>query len=143
MENNSGQFGKTVSWEVALKLKNAFLKKKLGKGGATGVATEKDGQKKIVAEISEKHMSSGDGPLKGKLCRIVEESSVYCGHLVNVMGHVAGKVHGHVAWKDVNANFLEKNKSSAQSCHQCHSSPSIGCDSASKVNSVKADAVQR
>ena len=143
MEESSGRLGKIVSREITLKLKKQFLKNKVAKAQAKGVAKGKNGKKNIEAELGEKDMSHGDGPLKGKLCRVVDEKSPYCGHLIEVKGHVAGKVHGHVAWKDVNDNFLEKNKMSAQSCPRCHSCPSTGFDSASKVNSSKAIAVQR
>ena len=60
--------------------------------------------------------AKGEGPLKGKLVRVVDEKSVYCGRVVEVMGHAKGTLNGHVAWKAATENFLEKTKVPAKVC---------------------------
>ena len=83
-------------------MKKDFLKKK-SKGKQGPKEKGEKGQ-------AEEELSKGDGPLKGKMVRVVDETSVYCGRIVEVLGHAKGKLHGQVAWKDAHANFLEKTK---------------------------------
>ena len=86
----------------AAKLAKAAGKKKEGDGkeGKDGKEKEDEKEKEGVKE----------GPLKGKLVRVVDETSYLCGQVVEVVGHAKTKVHGHLAWKDAMSNFLEKTK---------------------------------
>ena len=43
--------------------------------------------------------AAAEGPLKGKLVRVVQENNVFLGRNVEVLGHAKGKLHGQVAWK--------------------------------------------
>ena len=94
------------------KLKKGFLKKKSFEKKAVKEAAEKP-QEEVGKEAPEKpqeEVAKGDGQLKGKLVRVVDEASAYCGRVVEVLGHAKGKLHGQVAWKDVHTNFLENTK---------------------------------
>ena len=73
-----------------------------------GGQVEKGEEKKEKA--GEAEQVEGEGSLKGKLVRVVEESNVYLGRVVEVVGHAKGKLHGHLAWKDAQEQFLEKTK---------------------------------
>ena len=84
--------------------KNFLVKKSSAKQAA------KEGAEK------EEEVEKGEGPMKGKLVRVVDEESMYCGNVVEVMGHAKDKLHGQVVWKDANANFSEKVKCPPSVC---------------------------
>ena len=128
-----GQPGEFDSEKVLKKLKKGFLK---NKAAAKMAAKKKEleakaaEEKKVEAEaagveakaaggveakaagVEEKpgEVAKKDGELKGKLVRVVEETSAYCGRVLEVTGHVKGKLVAHVAWKDATNNFFESTK---------------------------------
>ena len=83
-------------------LKKHFLVKNMRKKeDGKGVAKK---NKKVGQEGAK--VEKGEGPLKGKLVRVVDEESLYCGSVVEVVGHAKDKLHGHVAWKDATTIFF-------------------------------------
>lgn len=122
--------GKVVLQEVLKKVKKSFIakhvskkagaklgqikkkaeeKEKAGEGEKAG-DEEKAEKDKEVVEKEKDEKEKGEGPLTGKLVRVVDETSHVCGHLVEVLGHAGTKLNGHIAWKDVTGNFLDKAK---------------------------------
>ena len=111
-------FGKTGLPQVLAKVKKGFLKKK--KAAAAGKDKEKEEKKKEEAKEEEKKAGdvekegekeeAKEGPLKGKLVRVVEETSPFVGRVLEVLGHAKGKLHAQVAWKDAQEQFFEKTK---------------------------------
>ena len=99
---------KHVSRKVLKNIKKGFLAS-LKK---PGVAKEGTGEvaKKAEAEVTT------DGPLKGKLVRIVEEKNVYLGRVVEVLGHAKGKLHGTLAFKEAMEAFTDKGKAPPKVC---------------------------
>ena len=81
--------------------------------------------------------------MKGKLVRVVDEESMYCGNVVEVMGHAKDKLHGQVSWKDANAIFFEKGEMSAFCLPRCEKGFAIGRYSETTVDTLETIAVQR
>ena len=83
------------------------------KGFAKTKAQAKELAKKTGAKDTQKEdqeVAKGEGPLKGKLVRVVDETSLHCGRVIEVLGHAKGKLHGQVAWQEVTASFFDKAK---------------------------------
>ena len=103
MHHRKAKLGKLFPKQVLSKLKKNFLKKKsvakIGKAEVSKKAGKPAGEEaKYVV---------GEGPLKGKLVRVVNETSLYCGRVVEVLGHAKDKIHGQIAWAEASASFFE------------------------------------
>ena len=109
--------GKTGSRQVLQKLKKSFLvKKSSAKQAGKASAEQKDEVAGKAGAEKKEDAEKGEGPMKGKLVRVVDEDSMYCGNVVEVMGHAKGKLHGQVSWKDADAICLEKVKCPPSVC---------------------------
>ena len=128
--------GKLLTSEVLKKLKKGFLKTKK-KGLEKGADEKKAEEKEEVAKEGE------EGPLKGKLVRVVDETSLWCGRVVEVLGHVKGKVHGQVAWKDAHVNIWGETKVPAKVALDEKSSKAIGNDSEARVACLEGSPAER
>ena len=86
-------------------------KKDSEKGKKESEKEKKESEKeKKESEKEKEEIAKGDGPLKGKLVRVVDETNMFCGRVLEVLGHAKGKLHAEVAWKDALSSYLDKSK---------------------------------
>ena len=71
---------------------------------AIAVDAKKAGMDDLAAPSKKQIMI--DGPLKGKLCRIVKDSHHLCGVLIDVTSHAGTKIIGQSVYKNNSSDFL-------------------------------------